>query len=219
MYEARQNKERVSRVLSVTQWKNPAQRMVLQRAILPKDFIDHEEDTENIKSKMKGIDGGADEISLNSFINGTDFWAKETRLAALRKYNEMETALRRYDLRRHNVWLGINTVTDADIQEKNGCCEVKTVNGKISQLGSNILNAFNQLFVNGDGGRVQSGQYGIAYIYLTDYYFDANVFWFGDAESRINEIAKKYVNKDPGQNRTFSIVINYKGEEHVYCAD
>ena len=219
MYEARQCKSvnnKFVRTIPNIQRKK-MQRIIMQRATLPNDFIYHQEDMNKIIDKMVNIDGGGKDNSLSFFIGGTDNWAKETRLAAIRKYNEMETAIRRFNLRKRNVRLGEDINTEADIEEKDGSCEIKTVNGKILQLENNISKAFNQLFVN-FGGRVKQSKIGTAYIYLTDYYFEVNHSDFKgvDKIEYIDNIANRFIQKDPQKNRIFKLIIVFNDEERVY---
>lgn len=219
MYEVKQCKslcKECIRTLSATQRKNATQRIVLQRATLPNDFINHQEDMNSIGDKMVEIDGGGNVNSLSYFIKGTDNWAKETRLAAMRKYNEMETALRRYNLRGRKIRLGEDINTEADVEESGGCCEVKTVSGKKEQLYANINNAFKQLFVN-KGGRVKDGMDGRIYMYLTDYFMENNFTDKEDPVEIIEAIICEYIkNHDPGKERSCTLVINFQDEEHTY---
>ena len=88
---------------------------------------------------------------LEIAIYGANHWARETWLAALRKYNEMHVTLNRSEKENILYQLGRNEKKEPDLffkQEGNTdskYVEVKTISGKIDKIKTNVEKAYGQL--------------------------------------------------------------------------
>lgn len=146
MYEARQNKEKVSRTIG----KSMAHMSVLQRAKVPLDFDVLVNKTHKLKEKIELLGEGSD-TPMNKYIINADVWAKETKNAAERKYTECIVALNEYTRNISGFEMSFAPTANAnpDIKTLSSLggtnYEVKHVSGQKDQIAHNIKKALNQL--------------------------------------------------------------------------
>lgn len=134
----------------------------IQRYKIPASMNTHLEECAAIKNRIENL-GGEQTTYLGVQIKGAETWARETRLAALRKYNEMHDAIGRSEEKGKYYSMGTDTTTQPDVFSDDEYIEIKTVSGEVGQITENIHGARKQL-----AERVPIGKEGLAIIHIEE---------------------------------------------------
>ena len=152
---------------------------VIQMYKVPEDLVKHKNDLLFVRNRISEFNlnqpsstvsrpVGVEKDSEDEIV-GADYWAYDTRFAALRKYNEMRVVLKYKKKEDSKYQLGTNEKTESDVfledilGVKKTCIEVKTVSGLKSQIMDNVDGACSQL-----EERVPVGGIGIMEIYISE---------------------------------------------------
>lgn len=149
MYEARQNQKIVSRKIDpcdtkqMIKIKRSLNNKHIQRFAIPQGLIELQDETSNLIESMKGTDND------DNYITGSTYWAKETKDAAMRKFDEYYLLEQIYLQHMGNdIGFGTDIKGQPDVISNGNYCvrgENKYVTGQLRQVNTNIVTALNQL--------------------------------------------------------------------------
>jgi hypothetical protein len=175
----------------------------LQRLTLPQKIVEHQHDLQELTNEITAMAPAG--TAMSTQIIGTDVWAKETKVAAYRKYAEFYS-LKNHLLAGENPRFGVNVVTEPDVIGADPTTgtriniEVKAVNGGWERIEANVLDALSQLVYKRNNPRVY--KIGIIDLFITQECIDnlnTNLGAYPDWQTYVSTEAARW--DDFGQTR------------------